>query len=568
MDVSVWKMTEPRGDVSALAAEIGVPVPIARILANRRITDAESARRFLHGTLDDLHDPYLMAGMDRAVERIFAAIKAREPILIFGDYDADGILAMVMLRKALADLGADVDHFIPERVKDGYGLKDEHIVVAGEKGARLVISVDCGIKADGFVGRARDLGIDVIITDHHLPGPVLPDALALLDPVLESSGYPDRGLAGVGVAYKLIQALFMRKGMTPETADYLRHYLKLVAIGTISDVAALRGENRIMVRQGLKELERVHNPGLKSLLEVCRLSGKRVSEGDVGFRIGPRINAAGRMGNTKLAVDLFFETEERRALKIAVELDHLNAKRQRAEDKIYKHAVELIKSEDRERDRILILGHESWNRGIVGIVASRLKEAFSRPVIVFGFDDGKAYGSGRSIPEFSLIGCLEECREFFLSYGGHKYAVGCTLAMDRLPGFRDAAARVAAARITEEDMRRKVRIDTDLGFAEITPEFLEYLALLGPFGVENPRPVFLAEGAEIVGRPRKLKDSHVKFEARQQGRLRQAIGWEKGGWFSKIGPGDRVDLVFTLQTSTYLGREEIYLSLDAMRSSA
>lgn len=568
MEEFVWKMTEPHADAAALAAEIGVPVPIARILANRRITDAESARRFLHGTLDDLHDPFLMAGMDRAVERIFAAIEAREPIFIFGDYDADGILAMVMLRRALEKLGATVDHFIPERLKDGYGLKDEHIAVAAEKGARLVISVDCGIKSDGFVRRARDLGIDVIITDHHLPGPVLPEALAVLDPILESSGYPDRSLAGVGVAFKLMQALFTRKGLTDETKEYLRQSLKLVAIGTISDVAALRGENRIMVKQGLIELGGKHRPDLKSLLDVCRLSGKRVSEGDVGFRIGPRINAAGRMGNTKLAVDLFFETEERRALKIAGELDHLNAKRQRAEDKIYKQAVELIRSEGRENDRILILGHESWNRGIVGIVASRLKEAFSRPVIVFGYDDGKAYGSGRSIPEFSLIECLEECREYFLSYGGHKYAVGCTLAMDRLPEFRAAAARVAAGRLTVEDMRRKVRIDTDLGFADITPDFLGHLALLGPFGVENPRPVFLAEGTEIVGRPRKLQDSHVKFEVRHQGRLRQAIGWEKGDWFPEIGPGDRVDLVFTLQTSTYLGQEETYLSLEAMRSSA
>jgi single-stranded-DNA-specific exonuclease len=506
--------------------------------------------------------------MDKAAARIFAAIEAREPILIFGDYDADGILAMVLLRRTLEKLGADVDHFIPERLKDGYGLKDEHIAVAAEKGARLVISVDCGIKADGFARRAADLGIDVIITDHHLPGPNLPKALAVLDPILESSGYPDRSLAGVGVAFKLMQALFIRKGLTDETKDYLRQSLKLVAIGTISDVAALRGENRIMVKQGLIELSGKHRMDLKSLLDVCRLSGKRVTEGDVGFRIGPRINAAGRMGNTKLAVDLFFETEERRALKIAAELDHLNAKRQRAEDKIYNQAVELIVSEGRESDPILILGHESWNRGIVGIVASRLKEAYSRPVIVFGFDDGKAYGSGRSIPEFSLIDCLEECREYFLSYGGHKYAVGCTLALDRLPGFRDAAARVAAGRITEEDMRRKVRIDTDLGLADITPEFLEYLALLGPFGVENPRPVFLTEGAEIVGRPRKLKDSHVKFEVRHQGRVRQAIGWEKGEWFGKHGPGDRVDLVFALQTSTYLGREEIYLSLDAMRSSA
>ena len=568
MDQSVWKMAGNGADISALAAATGVPGPIARILANRGITDAESARRFLRGTLDDLHDPFLMAGMDKAAERVLAAIAARELVLIFGDYDADGILATVMLHKALATLGARVDYFIPERLKDGYGLKEDHIAVAVEKGARLVISVDCGIKAEAFVRRARDLGIDVIITDHHLPGPVLPEALAVLDPVLECSGYPDSHLAGVGVVYKLIQALFTRHGLTPERTSDLRHYLKLVAIGTISDVASLRGENRILVKQGLLELGRKHRPGLKSLLDVCRLTGKRVTEGDVGFRIGPRINAAGRMGETKSAVDLFFADEEPEAVRIANRLDQLNTKRQRAEDKIYEQAVEMIRTEGLESQRILILGHESWNRGIVGIVASRLKEAFSRPVIVFGYDDGRAYGSGRSIPEFSLIDCLEECREFFLTYGGHKYAVGCTLMMDRLPAFRDAVALVAVERITDEDMRRKVRIDADLGFADITPSFLEHLALLGPFGVDNPRPVFRTEGAEIVGRPRKLKDSHLKFEVRHQGRLRQAIGWKKAEWISKIDPGVRVDLAFSLQTSTYLGQEELYLSLDGMKRSA
>ena len=274
------------------------------------------------------------------------------------------------------------------------------------------------------------------------------------------------------------------------------------------------------------------------------------------------------MGQTQLAVDLFLPEGEGRAPSIAKDLDQLNAKRQKAEDKIYKKAVEIIKAEKLEERRILILGHESWNRGIVGIVASRLKEAFSRPVIVFGYDDGRAYGSGRSIPEFSLIDCLEECREFFQSYGGHKYAVGCTLTMDRLPAFCEAATRIAAERISDDDLRRKVRIDADLDFSDITPAFLEHLALLGPFGVDNPRPVFRTVGAEIVGRPRKLKDSHVKFEVRHRGRLLQAIGWKKGDWFPRIEPGVRVDLAFSLQTSTYLGQEERYLSLDGLKRSA
>ena len=580
MDASVWKITDPGPSAAALAAELGISLPIARILAGRRLADPESARRFLHGTLDDLHDPFLMAGMDKAVDRVFTAIEAGEPILIFGDYDADGILAMVMLHKALTTLGARADHFIPERLRDGYGMKEEHITVAAERGARLVISVDCGIKASGFVRRAGELGIDVIITDHHLPGDVLPAAVAVLDPVLESSGYPDRGLAGVGVAYKLIQALFIRKGLTEEAEKYLRHCLKLVAIGTISDIAALRGENRILVKEGLEMLRGPLNDGLSSLLDVCGLTGKRISEGDVGFRIGPRINAAGRMGQTQLAVDLFLPKEESdkekskeemkkeekaRTTRIAKLLDKLNSDRQKAEDKILKQALELIRREGLEKDKILILGSDEWSRGIVGIFASRLKETFSRPVILFAYDDGKAHGSGRSISEFSLIDCLEACREHFLSYGGHKYAVGCTLVLGSMPAFREAATRIAGERITDEDMRRKVRIDTDLGFADLTAAFHDELSLLAPFGVENPRPVFMTSGAEVVGRPRKLKDSHVKFDVRHQGRLMEAIGWQKGDWFSKIAPGDRVDLAFTIQTSSYLGRENCYLSLEAMR---
>jgi single-stranded-DNA-specific exonuclease len=564
MDESIWKLADPGPAADLLAVQLGIPLPIARILANRKIADPETARRFLHGTLDDLHDPYLMAGMEAAADRVFAAIEAGQPILIFGDYDADGILAMVMLHKALTTLGARVEHFIPERLRDGYGLKDEHIAVAAERGARLVISVDCGIKAEGFVRKARELGIDVIITDHHLPGAALPEALAVLDPVLESSGYPDRSLAGVGVAYKLIQALFVRAGKTGQ----LRHYLKLVAIGTISDIAALRGENRILVRQGLRELDEVANVGLRGLIEVSGLSGKRISEGDVGFRIGPRINAAGRMGSTELAVRLFFTESAVEALDIARQLDRLNGKRQKEEDRIYTQALARIRDRGWERYRILILGCEEWSRGIVGIVASRLKEAFSRPVILFAYDDGKAHGSGRSISEFSLIDCLEECREHFLSYGGHKYAIGCTLARDSMPAFRLAATRVAEERITDEHLRRKVRIDTPLEFTDLTPAFLDLLDLLGPFGVENPRPVFLTEGAEVVGRPRKLKDSHIKFLVRHRGRLMDAIGWQKGEWFTKIALGDRFDLAYTLQSSSYLGEESLYLSLEAMRRSA
>jgi single-stranded-DNA-specific exonuclease len=562
MDDAVWKIAPPREEAALLAAALGVPLPVGQVLANRGISDPAAARRFLHGTLDDVPDPFLMTGMAAAADRILAAVDKGELILIFGDYDADGILATVMLHKALASLGGRVDHFIPERLKDGYGLKDDHIAVATERGARLVISVDCGIKAVGFVRKARELGVDVIITDHHLPGDELPAALAVLDPAVPGTGYPERNLAGVGVAFKLIQALFQRTGRTA----VLRHYLKLVSIGTIADVAELRGENRILVKHGLRELGDVANAGLQSLIDVCGLHGRRISEGDVGFRLGPRINAAGRLGRTEVAVRLFFSDSPTETAALAKELDLLNGQRQAVEERTFRQAAERVRANAWDRSyRILILGDEEWHRGIVGIVASKLKEAFVRPVILFSYDDGTAYGSGRSFGTFSLIDCLEECRRFFKSFGGHRLAVGCTLRREDMPAFKEAANAVASARITDDDLRRTLAIDARLGFAEMDAALWDGLSLLDPYGVGNPRPVFLTEGAEVSAPPRKIQNKHAKFVLRQGGRAFEAIAWDRAGWADKLGKGDRVDLAYTFQTSNYLGEERLYLNVDGLR---
>ena len=562
MGESIWKLAPPREEAAALAAALGIPLAIARVLTNRKITDPAAAELFLYGGLENLHDPFLMAGMAAAADRILQAVERREKILIFGDYDVDGILSMVMLHRVLSSMGAPVDYFIPDRLKDGYGIKDEHFAVAVERGAGLVISVDCGIKAVGFVRLARERGIDVIITDHHQPGPELPEALAVLNPALPGAAYPYRSLAGVGVVLKLVQALLIRTGRT----SLLRHYLKLASIGTIADVVELRGENRLLVKLGLRELDDVSNPGLKSLIEICGLAGKRISEGDVGFRIGPRINAAGRMGRTELAVRLFFSASPVETRALAKSLDELNAQRQKTEEDIFVQARARVEAGQLDRrHKILILGCEAWHRGVIGIVASRVKDAFNRPVILFALDDGKAVGSGRSISEFSLIGCLDACRELFLSYGGHPYAVGCTLRRDDLPAFKRAANAVADAGITEDQLKKKIAIDAEAAFSEINGALLESHALLGPFGVGNPRPVFMARGAEVTAMPRKLKDKHVKLLLRQEGRTFEALGWDRAAWADSLARGDRIDAAFTLQTSTYLGEERLYLSLEDVK---
>jgi len=332
-------------------------------------------------------------------------------------------------------------------------------------------------------------------------------------------------------------------------------------------VAKLTGENRIFVKYGLKELGSVSNIGLKSLIDIAGLTGKKISEGDIGFRLGPRINAAGRMEHADIAVKLFFSESLEVASDLAGRLDRKNAERQKTEERIYKQAFQRItKSALDQRYKILILGCAEWHRGIIGIVASKLKEAFGRPVILFSYDNGTAYGSGRSISEFSLINCLYECRNLFLTYGGHELAAGCTLRTDDLPAFKSAVNAVAEARITPEQLQRKVEIDATLDFSEIDEPFLEYLGLLSPFGVGNPRPLFLSESVEVAGPPQLLKNGkHAKFLLGQNGRTFEALGWDKGAWAGAVGRGDRVNVAYGLQSSTYLGREQLTLTLAGMK---
>jgi len=564
MNPKHWVIMPLRPEADVLAAELGIPLPIARVLTNRNVLSAEAAETFLNGTLKDLYDPYLMKGMGKAVSRVEEAIRKKEKILIFGDYDVDGVLSVVILLRALAGLGAEVDYFIPERLKEGYGIKEAHLQIVKERGARLVISVDCGIKAVDFTAKAREAGVDVIITDHHRPGDALPEAVALLNPVLRESGYPFPSLAGVGVVFKLLQALLEKQGKSAQ----LEHYAKLVAIGTIADVADLRGENRLLVKQGLKGLEKVSNRGLRSLLDQCGLLDRKVSEGDVGFRVAPRINAAGRMGAAGDAVRLFFSGDDDESLRLARRLSELNSQRQNEEDKIYSEALNRIREGSLDkRYRMLVLGCETWHRGIIGIVASKLKDYFYRPVLLFTYEDGKAHGSGRSISELSLIECLDACRDIFLDYGGHTLAVGCVLPRERMGLLKERINQVVGARIKDDDLQKKVKIDARLNLAEIQSSFLDSYLRLAPFGVGNPKPTFLSEGVEVVGPPQVLQDKHLKFLARQDDRMIEALGWDRKEWLGEVRKGRRLDLVYSLRASNFRGEEKYSLTLEALKAS-
>ncbi len=562
MSHTIWILYPVSEKAKKLSLDLDIPVEVAQILVNRKIEESDKAYRFLHGTLSDLYDPFLMEGMKEAVNRIRKAIAQQDRILIFGDYDVDGILSVVTLSKALQSLGGNVDFFIPDRLKEGYGLKEKYIDLVLQRQANLVISVDCGIKALAFVEKAKQRGVDTIITDHHQPGAALPEALAVLNPALPGSGYPYKNLAGIGVVFKLIQALFD----VESKSSLLPHYLKLVSMGTIADIVELKDENRIFVKFGLKGLEDVANIGLKSLMDNCGISGRRVSVGDVGFRIGPRINAAGRMGITDLAVRLFFSDSLHEAEEIVRRLDKLNSKRQRVEERVFNQAKDRITRRFLDRRyKLLLLGCEEWHRGVIGIVASKIKDVFYRPVILFAYEDGKAYGSGRSIQEFSLIDCLDEHKKLFLNYGGHTMAVGCELAHENMKPFKAAINDFVASRITQSHLKRKLYIDAKIDFGDINFSLMEILSLLSPFGLGNPKPLFLTEKAEVVVQPKKIQGKHSKLLVKKDGRIFEALGWGRSEWADQVNPGDRVDLVYTLQVSEYLGEEKLNLSLEDLR---
>jgi single-stranded-DNA-specific exonuclease len=564
MNETVWILNPVSEKARDISTAVDIPLEVAQILANRGIDQAEKVHRFLYGKMSDLHDPFLMNGMRAAVQRILKAISHQEKILIFGDYDVDGILSVVTLSKALESLGGHVDFFIPDRLKEGYGLKEKYIDLAERKKAGVVISVDCGVKAVAFVEKARQKGIDVIITDHHQPGASLPRAVAILNPAVPDSGYPFKNLAGIGVVFKLIQAL-MEGG--PRSSQ-LPHYLKMVSIGTIADVAELKDENRIFVKFGLKGLEDVKNIGLKKLMETCGIKQRKVSVGDVGFRIGPRINAAGRMGMTDLAVRLFFSDSGYEVEEITRELERLNSRRQRVEEKVFKQAKKFVEKRALDsRYKMLILGCEEWHRGVIGIVASKIKDIFYRPVILFAYEDGKASGSGRSIRNFSLIRCLNENNDLFHNYGGHTMAVGCELSRDDMTRFKSLINTYVHSQITDEILKRKICIDARIEFEAINGAVLDILSSLSPFGLGNPKPVFLTEKAEIISPPKKIQGKHSKFLLQKNGRIFESIGWRKGEWADDLWAGDRIDLVYSLMTSEYLGEERLVLSLEDIKKA-
>ncbi|HSK09369.1 MAG TPA: single-stranded-DNA-specific exonuclease RecJ, partial [Vicinamibacterales bacterium] len=512
--------------VAPLAAALGVTTLTARLLCQRGLAAPEEAARFLAPSLAHLHDPFLLTGMAEAVDRLQAAVARHERIAIHGDYDVDGITSTVILRRMIEGLGGDVVHVLPERLTDGYGLLPPAIERFHADGVRVVVSVDCGIRSGAAARRARELGLDLIVTDHHEPEADLPPALAVINPKRADCRYPDKHLAGVGVALKLVQALCGRAGRE----KWLPAFVKMAAIGTLADVVPLVGENRVIASAGLGLLSRgPHKVGLQALIEVAGLAGKAIGSYEVGFLLAPRLNAAGRMASPEIAARLLLASDPARADEaraLAGQLNDENLRRQAQEQEIVAAARKSIEADPAIGARsVLVVAGEGWHRGVIGIVASKLVDAFHRPVVVISIDDGVAHGSCRSIPAFDMLAALDACAPHLTRYGGHKGAAGLTLEADGVKAFRSAIQQYGDDRLQPDDLRPRLRIDAPLGFADIKGKLVEELRRIEPFGLGNPRPVFAAGPVQIVDGPRRVKERHLKLAIRQQGRVFRAMAW-------------------------------------------
>ncbi len=533
---------------------LGIGMPAARVLWNRGYREPSEAQRFLRPDISNLHDPFLMLGMDRAVARLIRAIEQKENILVYGDYDVDGTTSVVILKKALDLAGANVEYKVPHRLLEGYGMRPEALEEAAARGIALVVSVDTGIRAADVVRAATVLGVDMIITDHHLPDEDVPPAVAVLNPNQAGCPYPEKNLCGAGVTLKLIQALLITL-QWPEAKcrRLLESFLKLVAIATVADVVPLTNENRVIVKTGLTGLDQVKNPGLRALLDVAGFGeGKAPSAGQVAFRVAPRINAAGRMANASDVIEMFLTGDPGRARDLAAQLHELNQERQQTEQDIVQEILALCDEQPIGADQFaLVFSKEGWHRGVIGIVASRIVDRFNRPVFILGEEEGKAQGSGRSIRPFHLLDALESMPELFLKFGGHKQAAGVTMDAANVAEFRERLNAYATSVLTPEDLRPVLNIDAALDLRELDDATVADVFGLAPFGFGNPGPLMAVTDAEVVGPPQIVKDKHMRVRVRQNGRFLNAMGWNMADLAPSIAPGARVDLAFSLEEDDY-----------------
>jgi single-stranded-DNA-specific exonuclease len=544
--------------VEALCRELKLPPLLCRLLVSRGFGDVEAAKRYLRPKLEHLHDPSTLGDLDRAVERIVRAIRGKEMILIHGDYDVDGICSTTILTRTLRWLGGSVTPFIPHR-SDGYDLTAAGVRAAKEAGATLVITCDCGTSALAPIAELNSSGIDVIVTDHHLPGGPLPPALAVLNPRKPGCPSPDKDLCAAGVAYKLAMGVTKAMGASPNPVFNM---IDLVALATIADVAPLRGENRVLARRGLLVLNETKNIGLRAMRRAAGLEKKLITSGRVGFILAPRLNAAGRVGSALRGVELLMSHDESVANPIARELEELNGHRQELDRAALEEARDLVKALDLEQTYGIVLAKEGWHPGVIGIVASRIVEEFGRPTILISLEEGgdEGKGSGRSISPFDLHAGISKCRELLLRFGGHRSAAGVTIARGRVDEFTRRFNDVARAALRPEDLVPELRADLEVELQEVTDDLEELFRYIEPCGIGNPAPVLIARGVRVAAAPKTVGKDGLRVLLHQNGTQLTALGWGMAARAPELAVGTVIDVAFKLDRDDFNGDLQLRLA--------
>ena len=561
---SHWVLPPANSAAAALAKSAGLPLIVAELLSERGVRDAAEADFFLHPRFEHLLDPYAMLGMRAAVARVQAAITTKESILIYGDYDVDGTTAIVLLKTALEMMGGVVDFHVPHRLREGYGMQPEVLVAAAARGVRLVISVDTGIRDFAAAEAAARLGLDLIVTDHHLPHTGLPQALTVLNPNQEGCGYTCKHLCGAGVAFKLAQALLEAWDVERARTKILPSFLKMLAIATVADAVPLLGENRVFASVGLEQLRRPASAGLRSLMQVAKLTERALTATDLAFRIAPRINAAGRMDVASDVVELFTTRDAVRAGELAAKLDRLNSDRQATEAAMLEQIERRLRQEPGfQESRCIVMEGDGWHRGIIGILASRVVDRTHRPAIVIALEGDEAYGSGRSVPGFHLLHAIESCKELFTRFGGHSHAVGFSLPAERVGALRSHLETWAGLNV--EPAARTLRCHAVLPLDQVTDGLYSWLRRLEPLGNGNEEPIYVAYNIRVTAPVRLIKERHVCLQLAQgmRGGSLTALGWHWAERVQALGleVGSVIHLAYKLRENTRPGYAGLELEI-------
>ncbi len=560
MQKRYWTYNRPDDTkIAELMDSLGITRPVAKVLLNRKIESYEEAKRFLYPHIEQLYDPFLLKDMDKVVDRVKKAIENKEKICIYGEYDVDGVASISIMIKYFDSIGYPVDFYIPDRAEEGYGLNNGAIEEIVDNGTKLIITVDCGISSVEGVDFANNLGIDIIITDHHECQKNLPDAYAIINPLQEDCSYPFDGLCGCGLALKLIQAL------TPEEVfkESVYEYLDITAIATVADVVPLIDENRIIVKNGLDCIAKSKNLGIRALLNVSGLSDRKLNTGNIAFGIAPRINAAGRIGVAHTGVELFTTADVDEAVKLSESLNEENKYRQQIEKDIFNEAIDIIENDPKYADeKVLVVYNKNWHTGVIGIVASRIVERYYKPAVVLGIENDTAKGSARSISEFNLFESKSRCEDLFMKFGGHHQAAGLSISVDNLEIFRERINIIAEEILTEEDLIPKVAYDDVLQIESVHGRLIDELERLEPFGIANPSPKFVIRSSFPVNMREVGSDGkHLKFKLQSGNNHMDCIGFGLGDFEKIIGGDDRVDLVFVPEYNIYNGNRSIQLNI-------